>query len=280
MNLFKGQHEEAKTRFQAIFNAEPETRELIGEKEKKRVQLFNRLAQVENEIKELCEQYLPFGLTGIFFDKIKGRIDAERETVQGEAIKEHAALLAKRIVRVVEEPEPIYRETLSRDKMMELENRIFRILKEGTAITDVSKILNLSERDAAKVLYQMEQLENSDVFLIQPLLEEKKELETLIRQIEATLQSGASSDMEKELFHQLQSEMEGCTTQIGRKSEQLRIIEEDILGLEKRTTQIEGEIEKLYERHDVSKEKAGSLRISSSMTKPMRSKLQTAAAMR
>jgi DNA sulfur modification protein DndD len=49
--------------------------------------------------------------------------------------------------------------------------------------------------------------------------------------------------------------MESCSTQIGRKTEQLRLIEEDILVLEKRTREIEVEIEKLYEKHNISKEK-------------------------
>jgi DNA sulfur modification protein DndD len=48
--------------------------------------------------------------------------------------------------------------------------------------------------------------------------------------------------------------MEGCSTQIGRKSEQLRLLEEEILRLEKRIGEVE--IEKLYEKHDISKEKA------------------------
>ncbi|MBP6492602.1 MAG: DNA sulfur modification protein DndD, partial [Clostridia bacterium] len=147
-------------------------------------------------------------------------------------------------------------ETLSDDKMLELERRIYKTLKEGTIIADVSKILNLSERDAARMLFRMEQLENSDVFLIQPLLEEKQELEVQLKQIEASLQTGVASESERELFDQLQNEMESCTTQIGRKTEQLRILEEDIIALEKKVSTIEGEIEKLYERHDVSKEKA------------------------
>jgi DNA sulfur modification protein DndD len=50
--------------------------------------------------------------------------------------------------------------------------------------------------------------------------------------------------------------MESCSTQIGRKTEQLRVLEEDILSLEKRIGAIEGDIEKLYERHSISKEKA------------------------
>jgi DNA sulfur modification protein DndD len=64
------------------------------------------------------------------------------------------------------------------------------------------------------------------------------------------------SESEHELFEQLQSEMESCSTQIGRKTEQLRLLEEDILALEKRASEIEVEIEKLYEKHHVSKEKA------------------------
>ena len=253
---FQEQYEEAQNRFQAVFNAEPESRERIRENEKKRIQASNRLVQVETEIKELCEKALPFSIAGVFFDGIKKQIETERETVHGEAIKEHAAELAKKIVRVVEEPEPIYRETLSHEKMIELENRIFKTLKEGGTATQVNKILNLSERDAAKVLYQIEQLESSDIFMIQPLIEEKQELEILIKQIEASLQTGAATENEKELFNQLQAEMESCSTQIGRKSEQLRILEEEMISLEKRVREIEAEIEKLYEKHDVSKEKA------------------------
>lgn len=256
LDQFRHHYYEAKTRFQAIFNAEPESRELLREKEKNRLQVSNRLAQLENEIKGLCETFLPFSITGVFFEGIQQQIDAERETAEGEAIKAHAEQLAKKIVRVVEEPEPIYRETLSDEKMQELEKRIYRTLKEGTVITEVPKILNLSERDAAKVLFRMEQLENSDVFLIRPLLEEKQELEVQLKQIEASIQTGAASESEKELFDQLQNEMESCTTQIGRKTEQLRILEEDIISLEKKANTIEEEIEKLYERHDISKEKA------------------------
>jgi len=256
LDQFRHQYDEARTRFQAIFNAEPETRVLLREKEKQRIQKSNRLAQLENEIKGLSESVLPFSIAGVFFDNIKKQIEAERETAEGEAIKAHAGQLARKIVRVVEEPEPIYKETLSDEKMKELEGRIYKILKEGTAIADVPRILNLSERDAARMLFRIEQLENSDVFLIQPLLEEKQELEAQIKQIESSLQTGAASESEKELFDQLQSEMESCTTQIGRKTEQLRILEEDIIRLEKQLNTIEEEIEKLYERHDVSKDKA------------------------
>jgi DNA sulfur modification protein DndD len=256
LDAFKNQHQEAKERFQATFNTEPGTRDSIREAEKVRIQASNRLGQVENEIKILCEGVLPFAIAGRLFGDIRKQIDSERESVQYEAIRDNAASLARKIVRVVEDPEPIYREKLSAEKMAELEQRIFCLLQQGDSVKDSIKVLNLSDRDAARVLQKMETLENSDVFLIQSLLEEKQELAIQVRQLEAALQPGIASDSEKELFDQLQAEMESCLTQIGRKTEQLRLLEDEILTLEKRIGDIELDVEKLYEKHHVSKEKA------------------------
>lgn len=252
---FKNQYETAKKRFQAAFHTEPQSRDVIRQNEKKRIQASNRVAQVETEIKTLCENYLPYAIVGKLFDGIRVQIESEHESAQVEAIRENASQLAKRIVRVVEEPEPIYREKLSAEKMVELEQRIFRLLKEGVTQSNIQKILNLSDRDAARLLHKMETIENSNVFLIQPLLEEKRELEAEIRRLEIASQSGVASESEKELFDQLQEEMESCSVQIGRKTEQLRLLEEEILSIEKRIREIEVEIEKLYEKHSVSKEK-------------------------
>lgn len=253
---FKKQLEDARQRFAATFHTEPETREAMRANEKKRIQAANRLAQVESEIRTLCEKHLPFAITGRLFDPMRQQIEAERESAGSEAIKEHAASLAKRIVRVVEEPEPIYRETLSPEKMAELERRIFRLLSEGDPQGELVRILDLSDRDAARVLNKMESLESGDVFLLKPLLEEKREIISQVRKLEGSSQAGLLTESERELFEQLQAEMEGCSTQIGRKSEQLRLLEEEIIGLEKRITNIEMEIEKLYEKHHVSKERS------------------------
>jgi DNA sulfur modification protein DndD len=253
---FKAQLEEAKKRFEATFHAAPESREAMREQEKKRVLAANRLAQVESEINALCERALPFSIAGKLFDGIRRQIEAERESASGEAIKENASTLAKRIVRVVEEPEPIYTERLSDERMAELERRIVRLLKEGDPRANVTRVLDLSDRDAARVLNRMESLESSDVFLLKPLLEEVRGLETQIQQLEALVQGAALTSTERDLFDQLQSEMESCSTQIGRKTEQLRIVEENILALDKHIADIEIEIEKLYEKHHVSKDKA------------------------
>ena len=76
----------------------------------------------------------------------------------------------------MEEPEPIYREALSPEKMAELERRIFRLLREGASQGEVVGFWTFPDRDAARVLNKMESLENGEVFLLKPLLEEKRSL--------------------------------------------------------------------------------------------------------
>ncbi|MEA4920770.1 MAG: DNA sulfur modification protein DndD [Clostridiaceae bacterium] len=253
---FKELNDEAKKRFIANFNMEPETKDTIREIEKRRIQVSNSIGQLDNEIKVLCEKYLPYSLLGGMFSDIKKQIDTERESSQVDAIKQNADQLAKRIVRAVEEPEPIYTQKLSEQKMLELQNRIFMILSKDTSGTIGNKILNLSDRDAAKILQKVDELEKSEVFLIKPLLEEKRELEIEVKSLEASLKNGVVTQSEKEIFEQIQMEIEGYTTQIGRKTEQARILEESILNLEKKLKDLELEIEKLYEKHNVSKSKA------------------------
>src|SRR6266850_284153 len=47
-----------------------------------------------------------------------------------------------------------------------------------------------------------------------------------------------------------------CLSQIGRKTEELRLLGEYTPGLDEHTSAIEVEIEKLYEKHNISKERA------------------------
>jgi DNA sulfur modification protein DndD len=253
---FKTQHAESKKSFEAIFHTAPETREARREQDKKRISATTQLAKVENEIRILCEKALPFGITGKLFPGMREQIEAERESASGDAIKERADELAKRIVRVIDEPDPIYSEKLSNEKMGELERRIFLLLKDGDARTDVAKVLDLSARDVEQVINKMDSLEKSNLSSLQPLLDEKRDLAAQIRLLEAMTQIGAMTESESELFSQLQSKMESCSTQIGRKTEQIRLLEEELLNLEKRIAKIELEIEKLYEKHNISKDRA------------------------
>ena len=256
LDAFRQQYDEAKKWFQATFNTEPEARETQRENEKTRIQAINRFSQADNEIKTLCEKSLPLAVASKLFDGLKRRIENERGSIQQDAIRDNAAALTKTLIQAVEEPEPLYAVPLNPEQRTELEQRIQRLLRQGMGLNPVGAILNLSEREAARILHRIEEIESSNLFNLGSLLDEKSELDLEIQRFDRALQPSASSASERELFEQLQAEMEGCSTQIGRKSEQLRLLNEDLLTLEKRSRDLEAEISRLYERHHVSREKA------------------------
>lgn len=256
LSEFQKKLEEARSRFQSIFHKEPETKDIIRKNETRRAQLAVQRNQLGSEIKKLCEEYLPISITGGLFEKLKDQINKERESLENDVIKENAREIAQKIIIALNEPEPIYHEVLNETKQQELVQRIYVLLKQGLTGDSISKTLNLSERDASRLLNQLESLEKSEVFMIPPKIEEKREIEQIIKQLDVSITSGSASESEKELFDELQQEIEGCSTQIGRLKEQLRIVEDEISIIDKKIKDMESELEKLYTNHSQSKERA------------------------
>jgi DNA sulfur modification protein DndD len=257
LERFKTDKEEAQDRFKAIFNLDPESSEVIKQKEKKRIQLSNKSNQLDNQIKNLTERYLPWALAGKLFDDVKQQINIESQSKKQDAISENAAVLAQKIVENFDTPEPITAAPLTASQKEKLHQRVLGLLQENKSADEVVKILNLSDRDTAKILNKIEEIEQSDVLLLEDLIKEKSELDFEIRSIQASLETSGTTDSEKELFEELQGTIEGCNTQIGRLSVRLSNCNEEVVHIENKIKEIELEIGKLYEKHNFSKEKVG-----------------------
>ncbi len=182
-------------------------------------------------------------------------MNKEREDEQNKAIKENAEKLAKKIIEKIDIPEPIYKEPLNNIQKEELKKRLIKIISEEDEKEKVQKILNLSDRDAAKVLNKIEEIEQSDILQLQNLIKEKQEIDNEIKSIDNSLQISTSSETEKELFEELQQTMESCQTQIGRLTVKIQNREEELLQLNEKIKEIELEINGLYEKHHISREK-------------------------
>ncbi|HPD66196.1 MAG TPA: DNA sulfur modification protein DndD [Bacteroidia bacterium] len=253
LNQFKVDYEEAKKRFQAAFNVEPENAEETKKRERKKIQLASKRGQLEAQIKTLIDKHLPWALAGKLFEPLKEQIKKEREAQSSKAIVDQAQQLAKDIVSVVDHPEPIYPEPLTEKQRSELEKRVVRLLQSNKADTEHA-ILNLSDRDIARVLNKIEEIEQSELFALKDFIAELNEMEEEIRQLDRASQ-GASSDTEKQLFEQLQQQMESCQNQIGRLTVKLQNINEEVITIENRIKEIELELDKLYDKHHMSREK-------------------------
>lgn len=249
----KSEFEDTKSRFKAAFNREPGSADETKQKERKRIQLSNKLGQVEAEVRNLIEKYLPWAISGSILTSLKSQIEQEREYSKSKAISEQATKLAQDIVNSVDSPQPLYKNPLNAEQKNELKSRVLSVLQKDAP--KGKNILNLSERDAAKVSNKIEEIEQSEVLMLKILLSEKEELEQEIISLE-NIGIGISSATEQQLFDELQSQMESYSTQIGRQSARLQNLEEEVLTIEKRISDIEIELGKLYDKHNISKEKA------------------------
>lgn len=256
LERFKADKEEAQARFKAVFNLDPESSTAIKQKEKKRIQLSNKSNQLDNQIKTLTERHLPWALAGKLFDDVKDQIKKETQIKKQDAISENAAALAQKIVDNFDKPEPITEQPLSTEQKEKLHNRVLTLLKSNKSEDGVVKILNLSDRDIAKILNKIEEIEQSDVLLLEDLIKEKEELDAEIHSIQSSLETSGTTESEKELFDELQDTIESCNTQIGRLSVRLSNCNEEVVNIENKIKEIELEIGKLYEKHNFSKEKA------------------------
>ena len=253
LNAFKADNESAKSRFAAAFNTEPESVEETKKRERKRIQLAAKRGQLDNQIKTIIDRHLPWALAGKIFEPLKQQIEKERNALASKAISHQALQLAHQIVEAVDNPVPLYTTALSEHQKKELEGRVLSVLKEDNAGQNEA-FLKLSDRDIAKVLNKLEEVEQSEILALKDMLAERSEMDAELAQLEgATL--GASTDAEKQLFEELQQQMESSQNQIGRLSVKLQNITEEMLTIENRIKDIELELGKLYDKHHMSKEK-------------------------
>ncbi len=255
---FKTAYEEALKRFRAAFSSEPESVEEARQRERKRIQLTNKKGQLDLQIRNLMEKALPWALAGMLFEPVRKQIEKERSMLSLKAIEDQAEELTQSILLAVDHPYPVFHDLMNEGQENELHGRIMKILRSDTADTKAS-YLNLSDRDAARVLNKFEEIEQSEIKLLRDLLTEQHELDLEIRQLQG-FTYGTVSASEKQLFDDLQQEMESCQNQIGRLTVKIQNLNEEILIIDNRIRDIEQELGKLYDKHHLSKEKVDFLK--------------------
>ena len=253
LNNFKTEYQDTKNRFQATFNAEPESADETKKRERKKIQLASKKGQLDNQIKSVIDKHLPWAMAGSLFDPLKKQIEDERSTSASKVISEQASKLAAKIVTAVDLPEPVYNHPLSPNQKEELHKRVFSVLKDDVK-ADTNAYLNLSDRDTAKVLNKIEEIEQSEILALKDLLTESQEIDADLKRLEG-LQFGSSTEAEKQLFDELQQQMESLQNQIGRLTVRFQNLSEEVLTIENRIKDIELELGRLYEKHNMSKEK-------------------------
>jgi len=261
---FTQELDERKKRFASLFGFDPDNIDETKAKERRRVQLSTKLSEVEHRIRSLAEQSLPLVLLGRHFGSLRDQIEAEAQARRQEAVRDVAEDLGNAVAETVREFETEERkQPLGEAEYRVLRDKIVDVVREfgpgEQAHKQVAALLNLSETAAAKILVRLEEVENAWNGEFERLLAEHKEIRVKHDEVEREIGTTQVGEQEQEMYAQLQAEMENYSTQIGRKREELRQVEEELGRLNDIIVTRERELDMLYQKHSGAKEQAALL---------------------
>jgi DNA sulfur modification protein DndD len=258
---FTAELEDRKKRFASLFGFDPDKLDESKAKERRRVQLSTRLTEIEHDVRTWAEATLPLALMSGHFPHLREQVEGEARARRQTAIRDVADDLAETVageVRVFEAEER--KKPLSEAEFRVLRDRIAGAVREFGPGREpqkaVKELLQLSDTDMARLLVRLEEIEKNWTGEFERLLAERQELKLQHDGLEKELRKTKVGDGDQDMFGQLQTEIENYSIQIGRKREELRQIEEELVGLADSTSTRERELDMLYQKHVGSKEQA------------------------
>lgn len=261
---FTQELEDRKKRFSSLFGFDPDNLDETKAKERRRVQLSTKLSEIEHRVRSLAEGSLPLALLGPYFGSLREQIDAESQARKQEAVRDVAEDLGNAVAETVRDFESQERNApLGEAEYRVLRDKIVDVVRQfgpgKQARQEVVALLNLSETAAAKILVRLEEVETAWNGEFERLLAEHQELRLKHDEVEREIGSTRVGDDEHELYSQLLAEMESYSTQIGRKKEELRQVDEELGRVNDIIATRERELDMLYQKHSGAKEQAAFL---------------------
>ena len=113
-------------------------------------------------------------------------------------------------------------------------------LSKGSTITAVCRSLGVSEQ----TYYRWRKLYGGM----------HKEQAKRLKELEQEISRTTVTDTDRELFDQLQRDIESYATQVGRKKEEARLVEEDLIDLDDKIASREKELDMLYQKNKGARE--------------------------
>jgi len=256
---FENELEQRREEFERLFGIEPEAVEERRRRERRRVELSTRRAELDKEIASFAEAVLPLALAAEIFPQLRDQIEAEAKARDAEAFNRLASDLTDEIVTGLFQPKSFCcRRVLESEEMTEARNRVLEAARSVMAVgkeprpTDI--ILGLSQAEQALVTQRMDEIERSPGTQLRRLLEEREQISAELDDLDRAPAISTLEGPDPELFNRLQSEIEGYAQQLGRKREELNRAERSILGLEEEVEAKERDLNILYQKHEVAKE--------------------------
>jgi len=255
---FEKDLQQRREEFERLFGIEPEAVEERRRRERRRVELSTRRAELDKEIASFADAVLPLALVADMFPQLRDQIEAEGKVRDVEALNRLASDLTDEIVAKLFEPKSFCcRRALKSEEMGEARDRVLEASRSVMAIGEEPRrtiILGLSQAEQVLVTQRMDEIERSPGTQLRRLLEEREQMSTELDELDRALAISTLEGLDPELFNQLQSEIQGYAQQLGRKREELNRAERSIIELEEEVEAKERDLNILYQKHEVAKE--------------------------
>lgn len=254
-----------KQKFSLEFGINPEELKQKDEKEKTRIKISNRIAEIDQDIKKYVDAYFSFGLLIPFFGRLRKQIELERKIELNESIQKVAQTLSHEIIDEINNFENTIRKNpLNVDEISYLKKRIFNIVNKyrgnNQSFKSNEKYLNLSKEDTEKIKIKLENIEKQILLDFGKYVKEKRNLLESLEKIEKELMKITFEGSKGSILTTMQNNIEGLSTQIGRKKAELTNIIEAHNILMNQIVEKEKELERLYENYTQFSKKAALLK--------------------
>jgi DNA sulfur modification protein DndD len=249
---YESERKTIKKRFVLVFDKEPEQRNDEKLKEEWRIKESTRLSKINSEIKTIIEKQLYIAMASSLFKNIEKQIEIESREASKLVLRDSASTVLHASLKALYEPTLLLKSRLSVEKEKEFKERLTDILSKNSR--DDNKLLDLTEREVAQILLLIKNTEKSDIHRLEEMLNEKTEITESLNDAKDN-DYELLSDSESSLFSQLQEEIESLSVQIGRKKEELNILEENLISIESDIEDEERAVSRLHDSYLLSQEK-------------------------
>jgi DNA sulfur modification protein DndD len=250
---FNEEVEDLQTLIESKYGFDPEKHEEIERLKRQRSELSSRLSEVERQSREWAESWLPLAFLSEYFPALRQQIDAERQVRKQTAIQEQAESLADVVAKEVQVFEVEERQQpLSEEEFQVIKERIFRVVREFVPdegeVKSIQELLQLSDTDAAKIEWRVENLEQKNRHEFEKTLTDRQllrqQLDPLARELEGTVGEEKAGNHLKQLLNDYHNNL----LKMGRKRENLNQIAENLEGVDNKIAECEQEIKSLRQK--------------------------------
>lgn len=259
ISSFNEELEERRKRFLSFFGFEAEDLRESKRKERDRIRISNRLQEIDQTIRNLAGTVLPLALLGGKLSELRQQIDAESQARKQSAIHGLSKGLIKALAKEIQDFETeVRKKPLSEAEFGLLQERLTGVVRDfgpgKERQTAIKELLKLSDADSARILVRIEEVERQWNGELERMLLERQELKIQSEDLEQEIQRKQLSEADRELFGQLQSEVESYSSLLGRKREEMHQIENDLIDISESIASRERELEMLYSKYETSRE--------------------------